>query len=143
MKEKKSPETLSERRARLSGYRGVLRQVQAGKLELARLSARLLRLDPTEKGGQGVSCEEELCAVRARLSEDIARCRELLVELEEYIEGIEDYELRRIFTLRYIHAYSWRRIAFAIGGYEESYARKKHDLYIEKSIEKMTEKDLR
>ncbi len=139
MRKEKCPSPLAERRGRLAQYRGLLRQVQAGKLELARLTAQLLRLDPTVEGDVPLHAKEAE-AVRARLSEDIARCRCVLSELEAYIGAIEDYELRRIFTLRYIHAYSWRRIAFAIGGYEESYARKKHDRYIEKSMEK--EKDL-
>ena len=139
MKKKNCPSTLAKQRGHLSQYRGLLREIQAGRLELSRLSAKLLRLDPlTQEANKDRA--REIRERSERLSADIECCRRLLEELEAYIAGIEDYELRRIFTLRYIHAYSWRKVAFAIGKYEESYPRKRHDRYIERRLEE--EKDL-
>ena len=134
MKNKKTSSALAERRDQLSQSRGLLRRVQAGKLELARLTGQLLRLSPfTKREAKGRA--REILRMRKNLLGELARCEELLAALEKYIGEIEDCELRRIFTLRYIHAYPWRRIAFAIGKYEESYPRKRHDRYIEKCIE--------
>ena len=132
MSKNSPPTALSTRRHQLSQYRYLLREVREGRLYLARLAGKLLRLDPTLSEAAELT-EAQIAYSRSRTEENIKKCNELLRELENYIDGIEDSQIRHIFTLRYIYAYSWRRIAYAIGGYEESYARKKHDRYLEKN----------
>ena len=53
--------------------------------------------------------------------------------IEEFVNGIEDIELRRIFHYRYIggrEKMSWQRIAFKIGASDESTPRKKHNIFL-------------
>lgn len=45
------------------------------------------------------------------LSERLVRCNVLMFEIEEFIDGIEDSELRNIFTLRYIEGMKLKDIA--------------------------------
>lgn len=131
MTEKRPPTALAERRRQLSQYRCLLREISEDKLRLAQLARRLLRQSPA-----GIPTKEngalQTEGYRARIQHNLDRCLSLVEELQAYINDIDDSEIRRIFTLRYINAYSWQRIAFAIGGSDESYARKKHDRYIEK-----------
>lgn len=132
MNEKNSVACVEMRRKQLSQYRYLLREIREEKLYLAQLTGKLLRLAP-KAPETWEQLPEEIERRRARTKENVEKCRKILAELEAYIDGIEDSQIRHIFTLRYVHAYSWRRIAYAIGGYEESYARKKHDRYIAKN----------
>ena len=131
MTPKNGTSPLVQRRRLLSQYRYLIREIREDKLRLAQLSARLLRLDASGLPAPERS-EEETAAYRARIAENLNKCVSLVEELQRYINNIEDSELRHIFTLRYIHAYSWQRIAYAIGVDDESCARKKHDRYIQK-----------
>lgn len=45
------------------------------------------------------------------LSERLVRCNVLMFEIEEFINGIRDSELRQIFTLRYIEGMKLKDIA--------------------------------
>ncbi len=132
MTPKSAPSPLARRRDALSQYRYLIREIREDKLRLAQLSSRLLRLDASGLPVPERS-EEETVAYRARIAENLNKCISMVEELQAYINDIEDSELRHIFTLRYIHAYSWQRIALSLGGHDESYARKKHDRYIEKN----------
>ena len=131
MDEKREGSPLAARRKQLSQYRYLLREIREGRLYLAQLTGRLLRLAPTVPE-IATMLPEEIAEQRERMGANLEKCKQVLRETEAYIDAIEDSQIRHIFTLRYLHAYSWRRIAYAIGGYEESYARKKHDRYIEK-----------
>ena len=133
MNEKREGSPLAARRRQLSQYRYLMREIREGRLYLAQLTGRLLRSAPAVEDIAEMVTEEAKEA-RERLSFNLERCEEVLRETEAYINAIKDSQIRYIFTLRYLRAYSWRRIAYAIGGYEESYARKKHDRYIEKNL---------
>lgn len=62
-----------------------------------------------------------------------AKCKEIAIEIEEFINTIPDSRTRRVFTLRYIDGLSWLQIARKIERYDESYPRKViHDKYLEK-----------
>ena len=45
--------------------------------------------------------------IRARLIRRIRRCKKLRLEIEEFIEGIEDSRTRLVFQLRYLEGKSW------------------------------------
>ena len=132
MTPKSAPTPLASRRTRLSQYRYLIREIREDKLRLAQLTGRLLRLDASGLPAREQD-EEDTAVYRARIAENLDKCITLVEELQAYINDIEDSELRHIFTLRYIHAYSWQRIACALGGHDESYARKKHDRYLAKN----------
>lgn len=57
---------------------------------------------------------------------------QLQIEIECFIEKIEDAELRTIFRYRYYDKMKWFQIAEQMGYNEESTARKKHDRFLEK-----------
>lgn len=65
------------------------------------------------------------------------RYNELLnvkIETEEYIEKMPTSRLRRIFELRYIKQYTWRKIAFIIGGSAtERSVRAEHDRFFKEN----------
>ena len=57
-------------------------------------------------------------------------------EIEAFIHSIPDSVMRRICTYRYIDGIvrpSWQWIAFKIGHYDESYPRRKHNKFLNKS----------
>ena len=56
-------------------------------------------------------------------------------KIEDFIDSIEDSQTRRIFEYRYLtgdRVKTWQEIAFKIGKYDESYARRKHNKFIKK-----------
>ena len=123
--------TLKEQKKRLAQYSKLMKEIDEDRLRLARLADRLLRHDPVNGFwmGDGQRC---FSGYEARIEENVARCAALVEELQAFINEIEDSEMRRIFTLRYVYGLPWRRIAFRLQAYDESYPRKKHDRYLEK-----------
>lgn len=79
---------------------------------------------------QGYEDDKYIEKIRARLLRRIRRCKKLRLEIEEFIEGIEDSRIRLIFELRYIQGKSWVYISNKLGSSNESYARKSHDRYL-------------
>ena len=79
---------------------------------------------------KGYEDDKYIEKIRARLIRRIRRCKKLRIEIEDFIEGIEDSRIRLIFELRYIHGKSWVYISNKLGSSDESYARKSHDRYI-------------
>ncbi|WP_148465242.1 hypothetical protein [Peptoniphilus harei] len=79
---------------------------------------------------QGYENDKYIEKIRARLIRRIRRCKKLRLEIEEFIEGIEDSRIRLIFELRYIQGKSWVYISNKLGSSNESYARKSHDRYL-------------
>lgn len=59
------------------------------------------------------------------------KCEELKIQIEEFISTIPDSRTRSIFQYRYIDQLDWIRVSRKVGGYEESYARKIHDRYLD------------
>ncbi|HZK57392.1 MAG TPA: hypothetical protein VFD17_03690 [Clostridia bacterium] len=59
------------------------------------------------------------------------KCECLVVEIEKFISDIPYSRTRRIFQYRYINGLEWLPISRRIGGYDESFARKIHDRYLE------------
>ena len=79
---------------------------------------------------QGYEDDKYTEKIRARLIRRIRKCKKLRLEIEEFIEGIEDSRIRLIFELRYIQGKSWVYISNKLGSSNESYARKSHDRYL-------------
>lgn len=80
---------------------------------------------------KGYEDDKYIEKIRARLIRRIRRCKKLRLEIEDFIEGIEDSRIRLIFELRYIHGKSWVYISKQLGSSNESYARMIHNRYIE------------
>lgn len=61
------------------------------------------------------------------------KLEKLVVEVEEYIQKIQDSEIRRIARMRYIENLSWRRVAVHMGkGYTEDSCRIKIERFLKK-----------
>ncbi|MGO5072359.1 hypothetical protein ACTQ4K_00160 [Clostridium sporogenes] len=59
------------------------------------------------------------------------KCEDMKLEIEEFINTIQDSKTRRVFQYRYIDRLSWQAIAVRIGKCHESYPRKEiHDKYL-------------
>lgn len=121
---------LRERKRRLSQYRRLLREIQADKLRLSQLAGRLLGANPAGLPAAGGHALSDYAAYREKVEANVARCVALVEELQDFINSIEDSDTRRLFTMRYINGFSWQKIAFQLGGYDESWPRKKHDRYL-------------
>ena len=55
------------------------------------------------------------------------------IEIEKYINEIEDSKTRQIFVHRYIDNMDWYQIAMEMGYNNEDAPRKKHDRFLEKN----------
>lgn len=61
------------------------------------------------------------------------KLEKMKTEVEEYIESIEDSEIRRIVRFRYLDDFSWRKVAVHMGpGYEEDSCRIKVERFLKK-----------
>ncbi len=78
---------------------------------------------------KGYEDDKYIEKIRARLIRRIRRCKKLRLEIEEFIEGIDDSRTRLVFQLRYIEGWSWQRISLKLGSTHESYSRKIHERF--------------
>lgn len=81
--------------------------------------------------GYGVVDPEELNRLHSLLQDRKKKCGELKVQIEEFISKIPNSRIRCIFQYRYIDEMEWLPISRRVGGYDESFARKIHDRYLE------------
>jgi len=79
---------------------------------------------------QGYEDDKYIEKIRARLIRRIRKCKKLRLEIEEFIEGIEDSRTRLVFQLRYIEGWSWQRISLKLGSHDESCSRKIHERFL-------------
>ena len=83
--------------------------------------------------------QQEITEISINIKE---RTKELLAEytrLDKWILSIDDSQLRRMFTLRYVDGYTWRQVAELISKDEgtirdESYARHKCERFLKVSV---------
>lgn len=71
-------------------------------------------------------------AIRDSLNAQWQRAFDLRLEIEDFINSIEDSRVRIVFRLRYIEGWSWLRISSYLGSTSESYSRMVHDRYLNK-----------
>lgn len=81
--------------------------------------------------GYGIIDAEKLDKLESLLVDRNNSCQDIKLKIEEFISTIPDSKVRRVFQYRYIDELEWLPISRRIGGYEESYARKIHDRYLE------------
>lgn len=79
---------------------------------------------------KGYEDDKYIEKIRARLIRRTRRCKKLRLEIEEFIEGIEDSRTRLVFQLRYIEGKSWVYISRQLGSSNESYARMIHNRFL-------------
>ena len=128
---------------RLRQYRILAKEIADDRKRLAQLSALytpehmksglLMAVSENPAGlPLGMQAISELDRYRSSINENYRRCARLLGELQDYINSIDDSEMRQIFKMHYINGWTWQKIAFRIDSTDESYPRKKHAKYLKK-----------
>ncbi|MET3616610.1 hypothetical protein ABID14_000230 [Peptoniphilus olsenii] len=64
------------------------------------------------------------------LKDRLEKARDIRLEIEDFISGIDDSLTRYIFEKRYIDGWSWVKISKALGSTHESYARMIHNRFL-------------
>ncbi len=80
----------------------------------------------------------EIAYLKALIADNMKKCICELLRLVEFINSIEDSELRVIFKERYVRCRTWTQIAFLLGGHDEQVPRRRHDRYLQSRGEKHT-----
>jgi len=76
----------------------------------------------------------EIVDLKALLDLNLKKCFYELNRLNHYIQSVDDSQMRMILSLRYINGFSWRQIAFSIGGVNtEDGVRMLHNRFLEKN----------
>ena len=88
--------------------------------------------------GKGISDKignyaAQIADLKALLDLNLKKCFYELNQLDRFIRGVEDSQMRVILTLRYIQGLSWQRVAYAIGENDEQYPRRKHNAFLRDS----------
>lgn len=78
---------------------------------------------------QGVEDSIYIKKLREKLFYRIEKCKKLKVDIENFINNIEDSRTRLVFQLRYVEGRSWVYISRQLGSSNESYARMIHNRY--------------
>lgn len=60
--------------------------------------------------------EDEVRTVREIIREKQRKNMRERAKLEKWIAGIPDSLTRQVFTLRFVHGYTWIKVAMAVGG---------------------------
>lgn len=76
---------------------------------------------------QGVEDSLYIKKLREKLFYRIEKCKKLKVDIENFINNIEDSRTRLVFQLRYVEGRSWVYISRQLGSSNESYARMIHN----------------
>lgn len=79
---------------------------------------------------QGVEDSLYIKKLREKLFCRIEKCKKLKVDIENFINNIEDSRTRLVFQLRYVEGKSWAYISRQLGSSNESYARMIHNRYL-------------
>lgn len=81
---------------------------------------------------QGVEGSLYIKKLREKLFYRIEKCKKLKVDIENFINNIEDSRTRLVFQLRYVEGRSWVYISRQLGSSNESYARMIHNRCLER-----------
>lgn len=79
---------------------------------------------------QGVEDSLYIKKLREKLFYRIEKCKKLKVDIENFINNIEDSRTRLVFQLRYVEGRSWVYISRQLGSSNESYARMIHNRFL-------------
>lgn len=71
--------------------------------------------------------------VYKKMGRKLNELQDRICEMENWMDGVEDSEMRSILRLRYRNGLSWQQVAFGIGKFDESYPRKKHNEFFNQS----------
>lgn len=126
-----------------------LSQLRYLKAEVDELSQRIAELELMAQGGSGrisgmprggrrsdrvaraAACMADL---REKMEDRRLDCMEELGRLYDFIDGVEESQMRLILSARYIDGMSWQQVAWKIGETDEQVPRRLHNRLIEKKL---------
>lgn len=76
----------------------------------------------------------QIADLREELYDKLYQLYREYVRLNRCIANVKDSQMRVILALRYIKGFTWQKIAYAIGGHDEQYPRRKHNAFLEKHV---------
>jgi hypothetical protein len=81
--------------------------------------------------GLAYECRAKVERLRKRLQRRVDDLIDLVVEINEYIETLDDSLIRQIITLRHMNGLTWEQVAASIGGGNSGDScRKMHDRFL-------------
>lgn len=101
-----------------------LKDYKLGKIE----DFRTLKISSSFE--KNCEIDNEINCLIEKIEYNIKRCWMEINRLNEFINSIEDSEMRLIFALRHIDGLSWQEIAFSIGYCDESTPRKRYERFL-------------
>lgn len=129
-KKRETKNSLAAQKRRLSQYKRLLRSIKTDRTRLDGLVALMRRSKETGLAALWGMNDEMVEDYRRYIENNVAQSLTLAAELQQYIRTIKDREIRHLFILHYIYGYSWQKVAFMMGWFDESVPRKRHDRYL-------------
>jgi len=83
----------------------------------------------SDKVGKNAS---KIADLKIKLEENFKKCVTELDRITNFINSIENSQIRLMLTFRYIQCFSWQKIAFKLDYYDESVPRKRHNYFLKK-----------
>lgn len=126
-----------------------LSQLRYLKQEVDELSQRIAQLELEAQGGVGrisgmpgrrgntdrvAEYAVKIAGVRERMEQRRIDCMEELGRLYAFIDDVEDSQMRRILSARYIDGLSWQDVAWRIDETDEQVPRRLHNRFLQKKI---------
>lgn len=126
-----------------------LNQLNALKREVDDLSQRIAQLELEAQGGasrlsglpRGSGRVDRLAelvvkieGVRDRMERRRLDCMEELGRLYDFIDRVDNSQLRQILSARYIDGLSWQDVAWRIGETDEQVPRRMHNRFLQQKI---------
>ncbi len=130
MAEEKKGAPVTRIKQRLSQYRQLLREIRDDRARLSALAGRSCEGKDSNRPDLFFGEAGDLSAYEGKIAHNVERCINLATAMQAYINQIEDSETRMVFVFRYVFGHSWQKVAYAMGWYDESRPRKKHDRYL-------------
>lgn len=126
---------------RLSQLRALKKEIELEKQRLDKLMQLATygsRSGPAAIAVQGGEVSDrtgkfaaEIAFLRELLRQNMERALCELLRMQQFIDSIDDAELRCVFKMRYFKGYTWRRIADEFGELDDTRLRKRHDRYLD------------
>ena len=126
-----------------------LSQLRSLKQEVDELSQRIAQLELEAQGGVGrisgmpgrkgnvdrvAEFAVKIAGVQERMEQRRIECMEELGRLYAFIDDVEDSQMRRILSARYIDGLSWQNVAWRIDESDEQVPRRLHNRFLQKKI---------
>ena len=130
-------EQLYDTRKEISEIEAKLDKIEKEGIKIASVQASYKRPPFTKHDiiveAQAPETKEKINYYKSILQGRLEKLLEIQTEVEEYIAELPTSRLRRIFELKYIEQYAWRKIAYIMGnGATEESIKKEHNRHLKK-----------